>query len=376
MPSLRRILTISRKELLVLFGDRRARFMVIVPPIMQIVIFAWAATLEVRNVDVGVLNQDNGRWSREIVQSLEGSPLFRSVTPIHSQQELTNAINTQKVLLVLSFDSQFSRSIDKGENESAQCMLILDGRRSNAAQITARYMEEIVFAVAQRTPAYQQALSQDRIASPDIVLRYWFNPNLEFQWFFLPNLIATLSFVMGLVVTGLSVAREREIGTFDQLLVSPASLLEIAVAKLIPGALIGMAHGTIFLFFACVLFSVPFTGSMTILYVGLLLFCLAVGGLGLMISAICSTQQQAFLGAFTCIIPCILLSGFVSPIANMPLAFQYASLLNPVRHFIVIVQGVFLKDITLTSALHSCTAIAILALAFVSVAIVMFRRRA
>ena len=193
--------------------------------------------------------------------------------------------------------------------------------------------------------------------------------------FFLPNLIGMLSFMLGLVVTGLSVAREREAGTFDQLLVSPATPTEIALAKLIPGCVVGLAHGTIFLLVSVFGFGVPFTGSVVLLYVAVFIFSLAAGGIGLMISSLSSTQQQAFLGAFTVGVPCILLSGAVTPVINMPVVLQHGSQLNPIRHFTTLVQGVFLRDITFEAASVSLLKICAITVVCVCVAVWMFRRR-
>ena len=276
---------------------------------------------------------------------------------------------------MLVFDEEFSRHIEKGE--PAQAQVILDGRRSNAAQIAAYYFERIVAQVATATPrglAMQSAAAE--VPRLDIRMRCWFNPNLEFQWFFLPNLIGMLSFMLGLVVTGLSVAREREVGTFDQLLVSPAIPTEIALAKLVPGCLVGMVHGTIFLVISVLGFGVPFTGSVVLLYLAMLVFAAASGGVGLMVSSLSATQQQAFLGAFTVGVPCILISGGVTPIMNMPVFLQHASQLNPLRHFTTIIQGVFLKDITVAAAAVSLGKITCISIVTVSVAVWMFRRKA
>lgn len=184
-----------------------------------------------------------------------------------------------------------------------------------------------------------------------------------------------LSFMLGLVVTGLSIAREREAGTFDQLLVSPATPTEIALAKLIPGCVVGLAHGTIFLLVSVFGFGVPFTGSVVLLYVAIFIFSLAAGGIGLMISSLSSTQQQAFLGAFTVGVPCILLSGAVTPVINMPMFLQHGSQLNPIRHFTTLVQGVFLRDITFEAASVSLLKICAITVVCVCVAVWMFRRR-
>ncbi len=370
----RRMVTIVRKELLVLLCNRVSRMLIIVPPLVQIVIFGWAATMEVRNVDVAVLDHDNGRWSREIVHRLEGSPTFRSVRFLPSEESIRPVLEGQEALFILTFDQEFSRRVERGE--PAEMQVILDGRRSNAAQIAAYYLNRIVEGMAVDTPL-GRATATAAAAAPrlDVRMRCWFNPNLEFQWFFLPNLIGMLSLILGLVVTGLSVAREREVGTFDQLLVSPATPTEIALAKLAPGCIVGLVHGTIFLLITVFGFGVPFTGSVALLYLAMLIFAVASGGVGLMVSSLSATQQQAFLGAFTVGVPCILISGAVTPIINMPVFLQHASQLNPLRHFTAISQGVFLKDITFAAAAVSLGKITLISLAAVSVAVWMFKRR-
>lgn len=379
--SLRRIATILRKEMLVLLDNKQARLMLIVPPLMQIVIFAWAATLEVRNVDVAVLNADNGLWSRELVHRLQGSPTFTRIVHVQNPEQVRKALDRREVLLALVFDAEFSRQVERGKTATVQ--VLLDGRRSNAAQIACNYLERILQGMSAEalsnasgapvTSAQGTAPSLPRL---DVVPRFWFNPNLQFQWFFLPNLIGILSFMLGLVVTGLTVAREREMGTFDQLLVSPAKPVEIALAKLLPGCVVGLCHGTLFVLIAHFGFGIPVVGSLVLLYVAMFLFSLAAGGMGLMVSSLSSTQQQAFLGAFTVGVPCVLISGAITPIENMPEFLQYASQANPLRHFIAITQGVFLKDSTaLAASVHLLKIIAI-ATVSVLISIWMFTRKA
>ena len=368
----RRFAAIVRKELFVLMSNRVSRVMLIVPPLMQIVVFGWAATLEVRNVDMAVLRHDAGRLSTEVLHRLRGSPTFRHILFVDSEAALRQTVEEERALLALVFPQDFSRRAAAGE--AAVVQVILDGRRSNAAQIAAYYLQTLLQDVGAQTPRGQAAATS---VTPQLQVagRCWFNPNLEFQWFFLPNLIGMLSFMLGLVVTGLSVAREREVGTFDQLLVSPATPTEIALAKLMPGCLVGLAHGTIFLLITVFGFGVPFTGSVCLLYAAIFVFALASGGVGLMVSSLSATQQQAFLGAFSVGVPCILLSGAVTPVINMPPFLQHASQFNPVAHFTVLVQGVFLKDISLAAAAVSLGKIACIALVCVSVAVWMFRRR-
>ena len=350
MRTLRRILAIARKELLVLMGTRQSRFMVLIPPVIQIFIFAWAATMEVKNVDVVVINEDSGYWSQEVISRLRGSPTFRHITFEDDFKKAEEAINRQDVLVVMHFQNDLS----------------------NTAQILTQYVQQIVQGLATATPAFVQA-KPSRVEVEEL---NWFNPNLDFRWFILPNLIGTINFLMGMIITGLTVARERELGTFDQMLVSPASPVEIACGKLIPGCVVGLVHGTIFFFSIIGFFKVPFVGSVAVLYVTMLLFSLSVSSIGLMVSSFASTQQQAFLGCFTVGVPCILLSGFMTPVNNMPMFLQDLSQLNPLRHFIVILQGLFLKDITMSAALDSSARIAAITAVSMLCAIWMFTRKA
>lgn len=366
---MRRILIIARKELLVLFCNPVSRMMIILPPFIQLITFGFAATLEVRNVNVAVLNSDSGYWSREILNQIQASPTFKKVFYVNSEEELKKIINIQDALLAVVFDQEFSRSIVAGN--TGQMLVILDGRRSNAAQIAAWYISQISQGVVAQTPKAQTFARN--IPQIDTEIRSWFNPNLEFRWFFLPNLIGMIGLMMGLVVTGLSVAREKEMGTFDQLLVSPATPLEIAFGKLIPGCGVAMFQGIIFVIITYFGFGVPVMGSLFILVLGLLLFTIASSSLGLMISSIASTQQQAFLGAFAFGVPCILISGAITPLLNMPPFLQYLSQLNPLRYFTTIVQGVFLKDITLIAAGQSLIKIFIISVVCLSIAIWMFK---
>lgn len=359
-----------RKELLSLFGDRVSRFMIVAPPIVQLVTFGWAATLEVKNVDLGILRQDRGLWSNEVIRQIQGSPTFRSIRMLRDEGELKKAVTSQEILLALVFRDDFSRRVEA--QKPAQIQAIMDGRRSNASQIAANYIGQIVAKISATTPLANAGGGPQPLA---LSLRNWFNPNLEFQWFFIPNLIGMISLMLGLIVTGLSVAREREMGTFDQLLVSPATPLEIAIGKLAPGCVICAIQGSIFLFLAIYGFGVPFFGSFALFYVSLVIFSIASSSMGLMISSLAQTQQQAFLGAFTVGVPCILISGAVTPLMNMPKALQYLSQVNPLRHFTVIAQGLFLKDITLASALWNLGRIAIISIVAAGIAIWMFRRK-
>jgi ABC-2 type transport system permease protein len=332
-----RIATLIRKELQTILRDRQGRMLLIVPVVLQLAIFSFAATLEVKNNTLAILNEDGGEASIELVQRLSQAAAFTKILHLSGYADLRRVIDEQQALMVLRFAADFSRKVAAGQPATVQ--VILDGRRSNSGQVAFGYVQQIV-----------QRYNQDRdralaaVASSELVVRHWFNPNLDYVRHIIPSLVAIITTITTLVVTGLSVAREREQGTFDQLLVSPLTPGMIIVGKTVPALLVASAQGTIILSAGVFAFDIPFQGSLAMLYGSMVFYILAVAGFGLLISSICSTQQQAFLGAFSFVMPAVLLSGFPSPVENMPGWLQAIDWLNPLRHFIVIVKGVFLKD--------------------------------
>ncbi|MBB4188667.1 ABC-2 type transport system permease protein [Sinorhizobium terangae] len=357
------------KELLAVLRDPKGRAILIGPPIIQLLVFSYAATLEVKNVDLMVLDRDTGQWSQELVQRIGGSPTFRTITGANSPAEIRLALDTQRVLAALEIGPTFSRDIEAGR--PAEVQVILDGRRSNASQIVSGYLSQIVGTLASETPAGKRAAS-DAIR---VEARNWFNPNLTYQWFMVPNLVASIALLIGLVVTALSVARERELGTFDQLIVSPLRTHEILIGKLIPPMMIGLFHITIYILAAVFIFGVPLRGSLLLLYGSAVFYLASVVGLGLFISALSMTQQQAILGAFLFMVPAMLLSGFATPIENMPSWLQPVTLINPLRYFLVIVKGVFLKDIPFAEVVHQTLPLCLIAIVTLTAAAWLFRSK-
>ena len=356
------------KELLAALRDPRARLILIGPPIAQLLIFAYAATLEVKNVDIAVFNRDQGHWSAELMQRVGGAPTFRRILWVDRPEALRQAIDLQQVLVAIQIDQRFSADIAAGRPASVQ--IILDGRRSNAAQIVAGYLNQIVTGLAgDAAPPGRQT------APTTIVPRNWFNPNLDFIWFTAPNLIAVIALLIGLVVTALSVARERELGTFDQLMVSPLRTHEILIGKLLPPLLIGLVHITIYVLATIFIFAVPLRGSLWLLYGSGVFYLAALVGLGLFISALSATQQQAILGAFLVMVPATLLSGFATPIDNMPAWLQPVTLIDPLRYFLVIVRGVFLKSLPFSDVVANTLPLIAIAAVTLSAAAWLFRRR-
>jgi ABC-2 type transport system permease protein len=365
----RRIWYLLIKEILTLVRDKKGRYVLIVPPILQLFVFAFAATLDVKNVPIGILNHDSGKWSVELAQRFHGAPTFSHITYLASMEEIKPFIDLQRGVMVLSVDEQFSRNLEAGQPATLQ--LILDGRKSNTAQIVAGYAQRIV---SQFNTDFTKEAGLS-VPHTDLIVRNWFNPNLIYYWFNVPSLCAILTTLVAMVVTALSVAREREMGTFDQLLVSPLLPLEILIGKALPALVIGLIDATLIVVVGIFLFQIPFTGSLLALYGSLLVFISSIVGVGLFISSLCSTQQQAVLGTFVFMAPAVLLSGYATPIENMPFWLQPITYINPLRYMLVIGRGIFLKAIPLDTVLHNTWPMALIALFTLSSATWFFRRR-
>lgn len=366
---MKRIVALIIKELLGIWRDKKSRISILIPPVIQLLIFTFSATLDVKNVPIGILNRDNGEQSFELVQRFRGSRTFEKIVYLHAVEEIAPFIDNQKGVMVLSIDEQFSRLLNG--NKPAKIQLILDGRRSNTAQIVAGYANNIIaqfnldFTLNNRI--YQQNV--------ELFPRYWFNPNILYYWYNVPCLVAVISMLTCLIVTSISVARERELGTFDQLLVSPLIPVEILIGKIIPGIIVGMLEGTIILSVGILVFQVPFTGSFILFYFSLFVFVCAISGVGLFISSLCSTQQQAMLGNFVFMTPALLLSGFATPIENMPAWLQPVTYLFPVRYMLVIAKGIFLKAMPASMVLNQIWPMLIISLFTQTIAAFSFRRK-
>lgn len=356
-----RLWWLIRKELQALFGNTQGRFLLIMPVLLQTALFPFAATLEVTGNTLAIYDQDGGAQSRELIERLTHMPAFTTVVPVAGEAGMTNAITGQQALIGLIIPQDFSRRLAR--SEQARLQLIIDGRRSNGGQVAAGYINEVIA----RWQSEGKGL-------PTLTVRHLYNPNIEFSWHILPSLVAIITTVGCLIVTALSVAREREEGTFDQLLVSPLTAGWIMAGKAVPGILVAVGQGTIVALAARFLYQVPFGGSTTLLMAGMVCYGLALAGIGLFVSSLCSTQQQAFLGVFSFMVPAVILSGYVSPIENMPLLFQWLAAVDPLSHFILLLKGVFLKDLGWSAAWPLLWPLLAIAGVTLSLALAMFRR--
>jgi ABC-2 type transport system permease protein len=378
---LQRLIAIIRKELITMLRDPRARWTLIVPPTLQLFIFSFAATMEVKNIDLAIVDLDRGPYAADIEQRLRGSPSFTALPFYPSVAAARADFERERVIGVLVLQSGFSTDLAAGRPATVQ--LLLDGRRSNAAQIAAQYVSLIVSAeaasltgVADAGMASANVSSASATPSAAVVINNWFNPNLEYRWYMMPNLVGMLSLGVALMITALSVARERELGTFDQTLVSPATPLEIALGKLLPPLIVALVQATLYLLIVTLIYRVPFRGNLLVFYAAVLAFAAACAGVGLCVSSLVRTQQQAFLGAFALLLPFSLLSGFATPVENMPWWLQFVTNINPLAHMLRLMQGLFLKGASLSSMTHELERLLEIALCTTVAAVLLFSRKA
>ncbi|MGD0350448.1 MAG: ABC transporter permease [Verrucomicrobiota bacterium] len=366
---LQRILALMVKEFLALLKDKRSRTVVFIPPILQLLVFGYAATFDLNRIPFAVYNEDTGPASRELVAHFAGAPNFREVAVLDHEEQIASQVDGRKVLLVLHIGPQFSRDLLGGRPAPVQ--VIVDGRNSNTAAILLNYVNTILAAF---NTAWQQHTG-GAAAQAHLETRAWFNSNLLSRWFIVPGIVGLLTMVVTTLVTALSVAREREQGTFDQLLVTPFRPGEILLGKALPGFIIGLFEATLIILLAVLWFQIPLRGNLLTLYVGLLCFLLSTVGMGLMISSLAVTQQQGLLGAFLFLVPSIILSGFATPIANMPHWVQQITYIDPLRYFLIILRGVFLQGMPFHLLLGQFWPMAVLGVVNLFLAGYLFRHR-
>ena len=364
-----RLQALVLKEFLALLKDKRSRMVVLVPPLIQLLVFGYAATFDLNRVPYAVYDEDHGAAARDLAARFAGSPIFRQVAVVAHDDQIAPLVDGKRVLLVLHIGPQFSRELISGRSGPVQ--VIIDGRNSNTAAILLNYVNTILAAFN----ADWERQTGGSGAQARLETRAWFNPNLLSRWFIVPGIVGLLTLVVTTLVTALSVAREREQGTFDQLLVTPFRPWEILLGKSLPGFLIGWFETTLIVVLAVVWFHVPFRGSLLTLSAGLFFFLLSTVGMGLMISSLSVTQQQGLLGAFLFIVPSIVLSGFATPIANMPHWVQQITLLNPLRYFLVILHGVFLEGTPFHLLAGQFWPMAVIGLVNLTLAGFLFRHR-
>jgi ABC-2 type transport system permease protein len=362
------------KEFIQVFRDKRTRFMLFGPPIIQMLVFGYAATYEIHHVPTVVLDLDHSQESRELVSRFTSSPYFDVQRQLTDSRQIRDLIEKGDATVGLEIDAGFAQKLRKGQ--TAPLQVIVDATNSNTALIASSYITQIALGFAKD---YQQ----DRIyriapqfvsAIPSIELeqRPWYNAELSSRWFFVPGVIGSLTLILVITLTAFAVVREREIGTLEQIMVTPIRPAEFILGKTLPFFLIGVADVLLIALVGSLWFQVPFRGNVGVLAVGAVLFILCMLGVGLLISTVSSTQQQAMVTAFFFIMPAITFSGFGFPISTMPLGMQYFSYCIPLRYFLVVLRGTYLKGVGMDILWPQMAAMAAMAFTLLTISILRF----
>ena len=359
---LNRLKSLIIKEFLSVFKDPKNRALIIIPPIMQLFIFAPAITLEIKNIDLAVLDYSNSYQSRELVSRFYNSPWFKKIRYEKDLKSFKNDINLKNSHAGIVIQNDFANNIFK--KETSNIFVVLDGRQTNSAGILSGYISEIV-------SNYNKELqNRYNIKGSDINLeiRNWYNSNILYEWFLTVNLIVMLSLVLALLLSAMSIARERELGTFNQLLVSPLTYDEILIGKTIPPLIISVVLTIIITLVVIYVFNIPFRGNILLYFLTIVVSLFSIIGIGLFISSVSYTQQMALLGAFSFEMPAVLLSGFVSPIEDMPKFFQFVANFNPIKYYMHTVKGIYFKNMSALTIIENLLPLLFIAIITLSIA--------
>jgi len=350
-----RIVEIIKKDFRQALREPRMRVLLVGPPILQLIIFGFAVNLDVENSPIGWLDADRTPVSRNLREAFEGSRYFAVAAYPATDAEVQDLLDRGEVRAVIRILPGFGRDLARGRQTTVQ--ILVDGTNSNTAAIVSNYISRVVGQYSREIMRQQQrdllarrsAYDPDpiRLAVPglDVQPRVWFNPHLYSRFYFVPGVIVNIVGLVTIMLTAMSIVREKELGTMEQLMVTPIRPMELMVGKLLPFALVGILEVILVTSAALLVFQVPFRGTAAMLLVSAGLFLMTTLGIGLFLSTISSTQQQAMMASFFFFLPAFMLSGFAFPIRNMPLVVQWLTYLNPVRYFIEIVRGVFLKGV-------------------------------
>lgn len=371
-----RVTHILTKEFIQLWRDKWGRFRLIVPPVIQLLLFGYAATFEVYHVSTAVLDLDHTQESRELISRFTSSNRLNIVRSAQSQDEVDGMIDRSDAAVALVIHAGFANLLRKGQ--AAPLQVVVDGTNSNTALIALGYVNTIA---AQFSQDYGIDLAQriqgirgSKLVQVTVAQRPWFNPDFNGRWFFVPGLIATITLVMLVNLTAFAVVREREAGTLEQIMVSPIQPAEFILGKTVPFFVVGLGLAGLITFVGILWFEIPFVGNPLVFLCGTMLYLLSLLALGLLISTICSTQQQAFATNFFVVNPLFTLSGFSFPITSMPDALQWLTYANPLRYYLVVIRGTFLKGVGVTILWPDFLAMAIIATVLLTVSILRFRK--
>ncbi|MEK6698554.1 MAG: ABC transporter permease [Nitrospirota bacterium] len=365
--SFERIKQMIIKEFIQIFRDKRMKAIVFVLPLLQTMVFGYAVTTDVNNIPTAVYDLDKSFESRELVRKFSASGYFSIQFTPQTPAELRELLDRAKVTMALQINSGFSADVNRRMPTSIQ--VLADGTDSNTATVALDYANRIIQEYAQELSGLRSPV---RIG---VRTRAWYNPELESKNYNVPGVIAMVIMLTSLLLTSMAVVREREIGTMEQLMVTPLKPSELVLGKTIPFALIAFFDMILVTAFAVLFFNIPMKGSLFLLPLSTGIYLLSVLGIGLFISTIARTQQQALMATFLFYMPAVLLSGFMFPIENMPVVFQYVTYANPLRYFLVIIRGIFLKGNGMAILWPQMASLFVLGLAVITLSSFRFRKR-
>jgi ABC-2 type transport system permease protein len=367
-----RIRELVRKEFILLFRDRRVRPILIIAPVIQLLLFGYVVNYDIKNIRVALMDQSRTRESRMLVDAFSANNIFRITHVVDNEAALEEGLLKGRVDMGIKIGPDLSRKIREGK--TAEIQILADGSMSNMASIRVAYAVMILDKLNREflRELYPLHMSYGKI---DGRIRTWYNPNLDSQYFFVPGIVAFLVMLIALLLTSIAVIKEKETGTMEQLIVTPLRPIELIAGKTIPYIVISVAQMVVVTIIAVLWFQIPLKGSILLLFLATCIFLLSTLGVGLFISTVSSTQQQAMMTTFFFLLPFFMLSGFVFPIANMPAAVQWLTYLNPLRYFLEIIRGIFLKGVGLDVLWPQYVSLTVLGLAVFAGAVGRFRKR-
>lgn len=361
------------KEFIQTFRDPRMRIVLFVLPVIQTVIFGYAVNMDVRAVPVAVIDRDNSEESRDLLATFFSSGHFRLKAHPATESEAQRLLDDGSARMALVINPGFAAELARGRQVTVQALL--DGSDSNTAGIVLGYLAK--FTESRNLELLRRQARATGAAPPGLVRlesRAWFNPDLASPPFYVPAVVANIVYIITMLLSAMAIVREKEIGTIEQVIVTPIKKTEFILGKTLPFVLIGYANVALISLVGALVFNVPVRGSIWLLVLATGLFLMSSLGTGLFISTISQTQQQAKMSAFFIIFPAMLLSGFAFPIENMPVAVQWLTLFNPMRYYLVIIRGLYLKGVGISLLWPQLLALALLGSVVLSVAVARFRK--
>ena len=380
---LERIREIIRKELIQVLRDPRMRSTLLIPPLLQLLIYGYTVNLDIENSRIAWMDMDRTPASRDLRAGFQGSSRFTIAAAPETEEQVQTLLDRSQVQAVVRVLPGFERDIRRGRPASVQ--VLVDGTNSNTASLVSSYASGVIANFSGRVQLEQQNIrvmsrspaSPPNFSAPNLVARprVWFNPELESRNYFVPGVIVNIIMIVTLSLTAQAIVREKEIGTMEQLMVTPIRPIEMIIGKTLPFALIGLFDAVLVIAASLLIFRTPLRGSPLLLLFCSILFLMTTLGAGLFLSTISNTQQQAVMSSFFFTAPAFMLSGFAFPIRNMPMPVQYLTYLNPLRYFMDIVRGIFLKGAGVTVLWPQMVALFVYGVAILGLSAARFRKR-